>query len=728
MNVADLLEGKRVCVCGGSGGVGKTTTSAAIALGMAAAGGEGRGRDDRSRQAAGQRARPRGARERAAPGRARAPRRRRDEVRGELWAMMLDPKRTFDELIDRVAPSAERAAGDQGATASTASCRPPSRARRSSPRSPSSTSSTARGDFDLLVLDTPPSRNALDFLDAPGRLTSFLEGRALKAFIRPTGLGMRVLGRGAAPLLGALRRVTGVDLITDLSTFFALLGDMTEDFSDRAAQVERMLQGRDDRVPARHLRRRATAIDEAIWFRRTLPRRRAAVRRRDRQPRPPRPARRRASRRIWPTRSTGELGAELAARVADNLDDYHVLARRDARNVARLRAGARRASRCCSSRTSTTTCTTSTACCGAPLPVRLRRRARAADRRCGGVAVRPHDGDGDNRSTEVIGRAAGALTVVVWSSAFIAIRYAPSPVRTGRARARAAARRQRCARRADADRREPTAPSQHLARDRRLRRPLVRRLQRRVERRRASRRRRDRGAARQRRPDLHRDPRRRGPQGGLSAAAAPRLHRRVRGRGTDRGRGRRHHVGAGWGIALCFIAALSYAVGVIAQKPVLAHASSLSVTWLACTIGAVLLPPVRARARPRARPRDRRPDAVGRLPRDLPDNDRLPRVGLRAVAHERRTDGVADLPRAAARADARLADPLGDAAASRDPRRHPMHRRGGVSPADPAATVGSAAEPRAARRTETARQPALGPPDDDQVADGDDLVDRQVRA
>src|SRR5205823_3405533 len=72
------------------------------------------------------------------------------------------------------------------------------------------------GDFDLLVLDTPPSRNALDFLDAPGRLTSFLEGGALKAFMRPTGLGMRVLGRGVAPLLAGLRRVTGVDLLADL--------------------------------------------------------------------------------------------------------------------------------------------------------------------------------------------------------------------------------------------------------------------------------------------------------------------------------------------------------------------------------------------------------------------------------------------------------------------------------------------------------------------------------
>ncbi len=95
------------------------------------------------------------------------------------------------------------------------------------------------GDFDLLVLDTPPSRNALDFLDAPGRLTSFLDGRGLKAFLRPTGLGMRVLGRGAAPFLGALRKVTGVDLLSDLSTFFSLLGDMTDDFNQRATRAWR---------------------------------------------------------------------------------------------------------------------------------------------------------------------------------------------------------------------------------------------------------------------------------------------------------------------------------------------------------------------------------------------------------------------------------------------------------------------------------------------------------
>ena len=147
--------------------------------------------------------------------------------------MMLDPKRTFDELIDRIAPDPARAQEIKENRVY----------RELSTAVAGSQEFTAvaklfelerEGDFDLLVLDTPPSRNALDFLDAPGRLTSFLEGRALKAFIRPTGVGMRVLGRGAAPFLGALRRVTGVDLLSDLSTFFELLGGMTDDFSERA--------------------------------------------------------------------------------------------------------------------------------------------------------------------------------------------------------------------------------------------------------------------------------------------------------------------------------------------------------------------------------------------------------------------------------------------------------------------------------------------------------------
>jgi anion-transporting ArsA/GET3 family ATPase len=333
MSVADLLEGKRVCVCGGSGGVGKTTTSAAIALGMAARGAKvAVVTIDPAKRLAN----ALGLQELENEPRRVEPERLAGagtDFRGELWAMMLDPKRTFDELIDRVAADPARAQEIKDNRVY----------RELSTAVSGSQEFTAvaklyeldrDGDFDLLVLDTPPSRNALDFLDAPGRLTSFLEGRALKAFFRPTGLGMRVLGRGAAPLLSALRRVTGVDLISDLSTFFALLGDMTEDFSRRAAQVERMLK-----APTTAFllvtSAQAPAIDEAIWFRRTLtegglPFAGVIVNR--------------VHHDVLGDAEPVELGAaladeltpDLAARVAANFADYHRLARRDSRNLARL--------------------------------------------------------------------------------------------------------------------------------------------------------------------------------------------------------------------------------------------------------------------------------------------------------------------------------------------------------------------------------------------------------
>ena len=210
-------------ICAGSGGVGKTTTSAAIAMGLAARGSrvavvtidparrladalglDELGNDpalvDPSRFAEGG-----------------------VELTGELWAMTLDPKRTFDELIERLAPDDETrdeildnriyqqlsgaVAGSQEFTA------------------------VAKlydlhnsGRFDVLVLDTPPSRNALDFLDAPDRLTGFFDGRALKLFLAPTGLAARAMGRGTGVVFGVLSRLTGVDLLDDLSVFFRALG------------------------------------------------------------------------------------------------------------------------------------------------------------------------------------------------------------------------------------------------------------------------------------------------------------------------------------------------------------------------------------------------------------------------------------------------------------------------------------------------------------------------
>ena len=335
MNVAEMLESKRVCVCAGSGGVGKTTTSAAVALGMAARGAKVAvvtiDPAKRLANALGlaqlenepRRVTP----ERLAAGPI--------EVRGELWAMMLDPKRTFDELIDRIAPDPGRAAEIKANRVY----------RELSTAVSGSQELTAIAklyeldqdhEFDLLVLDTPPSRNALEFLDAPGRLNSFLEGKALKAFMKPTGVGFRALGRGALPLLGGLRRITGIDLITDLTVFFGLLGDMTNDFSQRAAQVDQLLRAD---TTAFVLVTSATreSVDEAIWFGERLasdglPFAGVIVNRvhhdllGDREPR--------------------ELGAalartltpSLAGRVADNFRDYHLLAARDDHNLARLAA------------------------------------------------------------------------------------------------------------------------------------------------------------------------------------------------------------------------------------------------------------------------------------------------------------------------------------------------------------------------------------------------------
>jgi anion-transporting ArsA/GET3 family ATPase len=331
MSVAELLAGKRVCVCCGSGGVGKTTTSASIALGLAAEGAKvAVVTIDPARRLANALGLEQLQNE---PRRVEPARLEGIEMRGELWAMMLDPKRTFDELIDRVAPDPDRAREIKANRVY----------RELSTAVSGSQEFTAvsklyelerEGSFDVLVLDTPPSRSALDFLEAPGRLTSFLEGRAVKAFIRPTGLGMRIVGRGAAPVLAALRRVTGVDLLADLSTFFALLGDMTDDFSRRASEVERMLRSSKTAFVLITTSEHAP-IAEAIWFRRTLeqsglPFAGVVVNRvhhdmlGDAEP------------DHLDAALRDVIDPDLARAVAENFDDYHVLARRDMHNIQRL--------------------------------------------------------------------------------------------------------------------------------------------------------------------------------------------------------------------------------------------------------------------------------------------------------------------------------------------------------------------------------------------------------
>ena len=91
--------------------------------------------------------------------------------------------------------------------------------------------------YDLLVLDTPPTRNALDFIDAPERMTRFIEGRSLQFFLKPGQLGMRIVGRSGGMLFSVLKRITGIDLLQDLSEFFQSFGDMAQGFSERAQRV-----------------------------------------------------------------------------------------------------------------------------------------------------------------------------------------------------------------------------------------------------------------------------------------------------------------------------------------------------------------------------------------------------------------------------------------------------------------------------------------------------------
>ena len=238
---AARLQESRVCVCVGAGGVGKTTAAAALAVGMAM-----RGHkvavvtiDPARRLAAalGMR-RLEGELVRIQPSAFEA---QRVSMPGEVWAMTLDVKRTFDDLVARLAPD-ERALEEILAN-------PIYGELSTSVAGAQELSAVAElyelsheHDFDLIVLDTPPSRNALDFLEAPTRLLGFLEGRALKVFLAPGGLAARLFGRPTAIVFGIFARVTGVDLLSDLSAFFRSLSGVIDGFGARTRGVADLLR------------------------------------------------------------------------------------------------------------------------------------------------------------------------------------------------------------------------------------------------------------------------------------------------------------------------------------------------------------------------------------------------------------------------------------------------------------------------------------------------------
>lgn len=340
MDLAKVLENQRVIVCVGSGGVGKTTTSAALAVRAAS---EGRrvlcltiDPAKRLAQSLGL-SQLHGAEQQVSPelfARYGLP------LAGSLSAMMLDMKRTFDDLVERHASSkAQRQrifanrlyqyvstslAGTQEYMAMEKL-----HAVRRDPR------------FDLIVLDTPPTTNALDFLEAPQKLVGAIDSPVMRWFVDTlqAAPGLGLMSRGAAFVLKGLGRFTGAEFLHSVGEFVAELNELFGGFRERAQAVYEDLKGPDVAFvivtsPA------PGTVAEAIFFTRKL---------REYGITPRAMVVNRVHVAELPSAPEDQLAAELAqywpephapdvlARMMRAAEDAHVLAQRDQQGLERLR-------------------------------------------------------------------------------------------------------------------------------------------------------------------------------------------------------------------------------------------------------------------------------------------------------------------------------------------------------------------------------------------------------
>lgn len=259
MRLDDSVRDAEVIVCCGPGGVGKTTTAAVIGLHAAR-----RGRRvvvvtiDPARRLADALGLTGGLT--GDPQQVGSDR----SGDGELWAMMLDTPAMFERVVrahaadptqaDRIVQNrfyrniAGALSGTQEYMASEAL-------------------HELHGDdrFDLVVVDTPPSRNALDFLEAPGVLARFLDHKVFKLMMMPTRTGLKVFSVATQPILRAIGKVVGSDVLTDAVAFFQAFAGMDVGFRERAEAVTRLLRDESTRflivaAPQREV------IDECAWF------------------------------------------------------------------------------------------------------------------------------------------------------------------------------------------------------------------------------------------------------------------------------------------------------------------------------------------------------------------------------------------------------------------------------------------------------------------------------
>ncbi|TDQ55372.1 ArsA family ATPase [Actinorugispora endophytica] len=241
LDVDALLDdrGTRIIVCCGSGGVGKTTTAAALALRAA----------ERGRHAVVITVDParRLAQSLGLTELDNTPRRvpvdggAAGDPPGSLHAMMLDMKRTFDEIVkahadpERAAqilenPFYQSLSSSFSGTQEYMAMEKLGQLRRSDA-------------WDLIVVDTPPSRSALDFLDAPKRLGRFLDGRLIRFLSTPSKTGaFRLLGAGFGLVTGVVAKVVGAQLLKDVQSFVTAFDAVFGGFQERADQTYRLLQ------------------------------------------------------------------------------------------------------------------------------------------------------------------------------------------------------------------------------------------------------------------------------------------------------------------------------------------------------------------------------------------------------------------------------------------------------------------------------------------------------
>jgi anion-transporting ArsA/GET3 family ATPase len=245
LDIDDLIgdPGTRIIVCCGSGGVGKTTTAAAIGLRAAEAGrkvvvltidparrlAQSLGLtmlDNVPRPVTGL----------------------DDTAGGSLDAMMLDMKRTFDEVVQAhsTPEKAEQVLANPFYQAVSSSFAGTQEYMAMEKLGQLRAEADREGTWDLIVVDTPPSRSALDFLDAPRRLGSFLDGRFIRLLTAPAKAGgrayMKVFSQGVQAVTSVMGKVLGGQMLTDVQTFVAALDTMFGGFRERADQTYALLK------------------------------------------------------------------------------------------------------------------------------------------------------------------------------------------------------------------------------------------------------------------------------------------------------------------------------------------------------------------------------------------------------------------------------------------------------------------------------------------------------